>query len=278
MTLTELAPILALGATAFALLALALLFVVNRRLRAFLKAQRVVLGSKGEVDLVSHVGSLEEKLVHLRTMVEDLAIAGKDHEVRIDNCISRLGAVRFDAFHDLGGRQSTSIAFLNASEDGVVITSAVSREFARVYVKLVHDGKPDIPLAPEEIEAVDQARARGNAPFTIRPRPERVRDEDEQPENAAVDPGAPTAESAAAQRALERENRRRKRLGLPPVDELPPMPSTLGWPKTEPLDGPEEDTGSDEAPRRATLPRADASAAAGAHAPETPEPAGRERQ
>ena len=277
MTLTELAPILALGATAFALLALALLFVVNRRLRALLKAQRVVLGSKGEVDLVSHVGSLEEKLVHLRTMVEDLAIAGKDHEVRIDNCISRLGAVRFDAFHDLGGRQSTSIAFLNASEDGVVITSAVSREFARVYVKLVRDGKPDIPLAPEEIEAVDQARARGNAPFTIRPRPERVRDEDEQPENPAVDSAAPTAESAAAQRALERENRRRKRLGLPPVDELPPMPSTLGWPKTEPLDEP-EDTDSDEAAPRASLLRTDASAAAGVPAPETREPAGRERQ
>lgn len=277
MTLTESAPLLALAATALALLALALLFVVNRRLRALLKAQRVVLGSKGEVDLVSHVGSLEEKLVHLRTMAEDLAIAGKDHEVRIDNCISRLGAVRFDAFHDLGGRQSTSIAFLNASEDGVVITSAVSREFARVYVKLVHDGKPDIPLAPEEIEAVDQARARGNAPFTIRPRPERVRDEEEQPENPAVDPTAPTAESAAAQRALERENRRRKRLGLPPVDELPPMPSTLGWPKTEPLDEP-EDIGSDEAARRATLLPTDGSAAAGAPTPETPEPAGRERQ
>lgn len=277
MTLTESAPLLALAATALALLALALLFVVNRRLRALLKAQRVVLGSKGEVDLVSHVGSLEEKLVHLRTMVEDLAIAGKDHEVRIDNCISRLGAVRFDAFHDLGGRQSTSIAFLNASEDGVVITSAVSREFARVYVKLVHDGKPDIPLAPEEIEAVDQARARGNAPFTIRPRPERVRDEEEQPENPAVDPTAPTAESAAAQRALERENRRRKRLGLPPMDELPPMPSTLGWPKTEPLEEP-EDTDSDETAPRATLVRADASAAARAPAPETPEPAGRERQ
>ena len=277
MTLADSAPLLALAAIAFALLALALLFVVNRRLRALLKAQRVVLGSKGEVDLVSHVGSLDEKLVHLRTMVEDLAIAGKDHEVRIDNCISRLGAVRFDAFHDLGGRQSTSIAFLNASEDGVVITSAVSREFARVYVKLVRDGKPDIPLAPEEIEAMDQARARGNAPFTIRPRPERVRDDDEQPENSAVDPTAPTAESAAAQRALERENRRRKRLGLPPVDELPPMPSTLGWPKAEPLDEP-EDTDSDEAAPRGTLLRADSSDTAGAPALETPEPAGRERQ
>lgn len=277
MTLTELAPILAVAATAFALLALTLLFIVNRRLKALLKAQRVVLGSKGEVDLVGHVGSLEEKLVNLRTMVEDLAIAGKDHEVRIDNCISRIGAVRFDAFHDLGGRQSTSIAFFNASEDGVVITSAVSREFARVYVKLIRDGKPDVPLAPEEIEAVDQARARGNAPFTVRPRPERVRDEDEEmPENAAVDPAAPTAESAAAQRALERENRRRKRLGLAPVDELPPMPSTLGWPKREPSEDAEE-TETDETAGRGTPTSVHASARSAVTASETPEAEDREQ-
>jgi len=236
VNLTELTPFLAIAASAIALLALLLLFVVNRRLKTLLRAQRVVLGSKGEVDVVRYIGSLEEKLVNLRTMVEDLAIAGNDHEVRIDNCISRTGAVRFDAFHDLGGRQSTSVALLNAAEDGVVITSAVSREFARIYVKLVHDGKPDIPLGPEEIEAVDQARARGNAPFTVRPRPERPRDEDDKLEVDAVDPNAPTSESAAAHRALERENRRRKRAGLPPVDELPPMPSTLGWPKLEPVD------------------------------------------
>jgi hypothetical protein len=239
VTLTEATPIIALAAVALAVLGLVLLLVVNRRLRALLRAQKVVLGSKGEVDIVRYVGSLEEKFGNLRVMVEDLAVAGKDYEVRIDNCLSHMGAVRFDAFHDLGGRQSTSVAFLNATEDGVVITSAVSREFARIYVKIIKDGKPDIPLAPEEMEAVDLARARGNAPFTVRPRAEREDEEAETPPEAIEE--ALAIESPAAARALERENRRRKRQGLPPVDELPPAPSSLGWPKLEADEEPPED-------------------------------------
>ncbi len=234
MTLANLTPAVAIAASVLALLSFAFLFVLNRRLTALQKAQKVVLGSKGEVDMVKFVGSLEEKLVNLRTMVEDLAVAGKDYEVRIDNCLSHMGAVRFDAFHDLGGKQSTSVAFLTATEDGVVITSAVSREFARVYVKLLRDGRSDVPLAPEEMEAVDLARARGNAPFTVRPRMERERAEADQVDD---DVELPLSESAAASRALERENRRRKRLGLAPVDEIPPLPSSLGWPKPEPANG-----------------------------------------
>ena len=99
----------------------------------------------------------------------------RDHDVRIDGTLSRIGVVRFDAYQDLGGRQSAAVAFLNASDDGVVITTVVSRDFARMYVKLIKDGTPDIPLAPEEIEAVEQARGAG--PFTIRPRVGRSRDE-----------------------------------------------------------------------------------------------------
>jgi hypothetical protein len=242
VTLTEATPYIAIAAVALAVVALALLLVVNRRLKTLVRAQKVVLGSKGEVDIVRYVGGMEEKLGNLRVMVEDLAVAGKDYEVRIDNCLSHVGAVRFDAFHDLGGRQSTSVAFLNATEDGVVVTSAVSREFARVYVKLIRDGKPDIPLAPEEMEAVDMARARGNAPFTVRPRPDRIDEEAERVAEEAEETSG-YADSPAALRALERENRRRERQGLPPVDELPPPPSSLGWPK---LDDEEEAEDIDE--------------------------------
>ena len=46
--------------------------------------------------------------------LEDLTLAARDHDVRIDGTLSRVGIVRFDAYHDLGGRQSTAVAFLNA--------------------------------------------------------------------------------------------------------------------------------------------------------------------
>jgi hypothetical protein len=225
------APVVAIIAAGLAILALALLYVTARRVRRLQKDQRVVLGSRGDVDVVSYVAALEEKVSNLRLVVEDLSVEARDHEVRIDGCLSRVGMVRFDAYHDLGGRQSTSVAFLDAGDNGIVITTVVSRDFARVYVKTMKDGHSDIALAPEETEAIDQARS--TAPFTIRPRLDAAKKDD------AVTLEPETIEdleaSEAAARALERENRRRERQGLPALDELPPAPSTLGWPKLEPL-------------------------------------------
>jgi hypothetical protein len=212
--------------------ALIFLVVVNSRLKRLQRQQRVILGNRGETDLIGHIADLDEKVDHLRLALEDLAVSAKDHEVRIDGCLARIGMVRFDAYEDLGGRQSTSVAFLDSRETGVVVTTVVSREFARMYVKMVKDGRPDVPLAPEETEALDQARARGAAPFTVRPRLEQILQErgvtTAEPETGDED--QPDAdEEEAALRALERENRRRVRRGLPALDELPPAPSSLGW-------------------------------------------------
>jgi hypothetical protein len=251
MSLTELAPILAIAALALAGVAVVLLIVVYNRLKRIQRAQRVVLGSRGDVDVVTHVTSLDDKVTNLRSAVENLGLESRDHEVRIDGCLSRMGIVRFDAFHDLGGRQSTTMALLDARENGIVVTTAVSREFSRMYVKAIHDGQSDIPLAPEEIEAIDAARA--TAPFTIRPRLEQAKEEGEEAPPADEIP-APEVMTEAATRALERENRRRARQGLPALEELPPAPSTLGWPTPEPLaassdgsEGPEGESASDEA-------------------------------
>ena len=103
---------------------------------------------------------MDDKLANMRVALEDLTLVARDHDVRIDGTLARIGVVRFDAYQDLGGRQSAAVAFLNSQGNGVVITTVVSRDFARMYVKLLKDGAPDIPLAPEEIEAVEQARGR----------------------------------------------------------------------------------------------------------------------
>ena len=172
MSATQAFEIVAIVAIAVSVAAGVGLGLVYMRLQRYQRNQHVIMGSRGTVDIVEHVTSLDEKLNNIRMVVEDLNLAAREHEVRIDNCLSRVGIVRFDAYHDLGGRQSTAVAFLNALEDGVIITTVVSRDFARMYVKLVKEGTGDIPLAPEEVEALNQARARGNAPFTIRPRVE----------------------------------------------------------------------------------------------------------
>ena len=169
MNATQAFEIVALAALAVAAAAGAGLGVLLGRLRRSQRDQQVILGSR-TVDIVEHVTSVDEKFNDVRALVEDLTLASREHEVRVDNCLSRVGIVRFDPYRDLGDRQSTAIAFLNALEDGAILTTVVSRDFARMHVKVVREGKADIQLAPEEVEALSQTRPRGKAPLTVRPR------------------------------------------------------------------------------------------------------------
>lgn len=230
MQVSEIISILALVVAAAAVTGLALTY---RSLQRYRRNQYVIMGSRGSVDIVEHVAAVDEKLTNMRVALEDLTLAAHDHDVRIDGALSRVGIVRFDAYQDLGGRQSTSVAFLNAATNGVVITTVVSRDFARMYVKLVKDGQGDIPLAPEENEAVNQAR--GSTPFTIRPRvegasgeePRVLGDIDSLTGSTPMAAGLPGLR-ATDDRELERENRRRKRKGLPLVEGGVPA-SARGW-------------------------------------------------
>lgn len=244
MSEVQIFEIVAVIAIAVAVGAGAGLTLVYRRLQRYQHNQHVIMGSRGTVDIVEHVAAVDEKVANLRLALEDLTLAARDHDVRIDACLSRLGIVRFDAYQDLGGRQSTAVAFLNSLGDGVVITTVVSRDFSRMYVKLMKDGVPDIPLAPEEIEAIEQAR--GSGPFTILPR---VEGAPETRSNTELEPSAVAADTPVSlglpgrrlqnDRELARENRRRKRAGLPPLEEMV-VPSAVGWsePRTPTPSGP----------------------------------------
>lgn len=231
MSLVQGFEVLAVLALALAIAAGVGLYLVFRQLQRYRRNQHVILGSRGNVDIVEHVSSMDEKLANMRVALEDLTLVARDHDVRIDGTLARVGVVRFDAYQDLGGRQSAAVAFLNSQGNGVVITSVVSRDFARMYVKLLKDGQPDIPLAPEEQEAFDQARGAG--PFTIKPRAGRAATSPVTISEIDVETGDLLASGLPGRRPpsdreLARENRRRQRQGLPPlVDTV--MPSATGW-------------------------------------------------
>ena len=59
----------------------------------------------------------------------------------------------------MSGRQSATIALLDAARSGVVLTSIHHRDQARLYVKQVREGAGEIELSPEEEDAVRLAAA-----------------------------------------------------------------------------------------------------------------------
>jgi hypothetical protein len=159
--LTSTEGIVAVGAAAAALAALLLAIVLAVKLRRLRRAQSAVMGPGEQRDLVAHAARLEGAFTDLREWVEE-AMARLDTrmavlEGRVDGCVTYTGLVRYDAYGELSGRQSSSVALLDSHRSGVVISSIAHRDQQRIYVKRVHLGESEIELSPEEQEAIDTA-------------------------------------------------------------------------------------------------------------------------
>jgi hypothetical protein len=159
--LTSTTGIVALAAGAVAAIALLFAVFLAVRLRRVRQAQTAVLGPNGQRDLVVHAERLETGFTDLREWVEEtMERIGQRMDLteqRLDGCVAHTALVRYDAYNELSGHQSSSIALLDARSSGVVLTSIVHRDQARLYVKQVRDGEAEIPLSPEEQQAVDTA-------------------------------------------------------------------------------------------------------------------------
>jgi hypothetical protein len=162
--LTSTVGVIAIAAGAVALVAFVLVLVLLRRLRRLRGAQRAVLGESGQRDLVSHAQSLQAKFEELRHLVEgrfsQLDDRLGDNERRLGRTISRTAVVRYDAYGEMTGRQSSSMALLDDSGTGVVLSSILHREQARMYVKGIREGQSEYELSPEESEAIEAALGR----------------------------------------------------------------------------------------------------------------------
>jgi hypothetical protein len=72
--------------------------------------------------------------------------------------LKHLAVVRYDAFGDMGGQLSWSLAVLDDHGDGAVLTSIHGRNDARAYAKSISAWTCEQPLSPEEEQAVSHAR------------------------------------------------------------------------------------------------------------------------
>jgi hypothetical protein len=161
--LTQPAGIAALASGAVALIALVMAITLAVRVRRLRADQRVVLGAGGREDLVAHASSLQQAFEALHGRVEEVAerldARMSEAEQRLDGAIAYRALVRYDAYGELSGHQSTTIALLDAQHSGVVLSSIANRETARLYCKQILAGEGELELSPEEAEAVRLALA-----------------------------------------------------------------------------------------------------------------------
>ena len=162
--LTTTTGIVAVAGAAVAVIALLAVLVMARRLSRLRADQRAVLGEREARDLVTHAAGLDRDFRALHSYVEDLSAGLQARlgtvEERLDGAVTHHGLVRYDAYNEMSGRQSTSIALLDSRGSGVVVSSIHHRDQARLYAKQVVEGEGQLQLSPEEQEAVRVALAR----------------------------------------------------------------------------------------------------------------------
>jgi hypothetical protein len=145
-----------------ALLAFFIALGSRRRLRKVQAAQAAVLGEAGG-DLVTHTHRLAQDL---EALAERLGVAERDLREadlalgrRVDGAITRCAVVRYDALGEMTGQQSSSVALLDGHSNGVIFSSILHRDQARLYAKPVVGGQSELRLTPEEDQAVAAALA-----------------------------------------------------------------------------------------------------------------------
>lgn len=109
--------------------------------------------------------SLEDTLITRLNQVDELMNANAENEKNITRLFAnmkctfqKVGLVKYDAFNEMGGKLSFSLALLNEADDGFVMNAVHSREGCYTYIKEIVAGNSIIVLADEEQEALNMAR------------------------------------------------------------------------------------------------------------------------
>jgi hypothetical protein len=155
--ITSTAGIVAIAAGAVAVVAFLLCLTLLMALRRVRADQKVILGD-GQQDLIAHAAELRQQFEALYQYVQDIAVRltsrMESAEQRLGNAVAYSALVRYDAYGEMSGRQSTSIALLDARRTGLVLSSIHHRDQARLYAKQIREGQPELELSPEETEAI----------------------------------------------------------------------------------------------------------------------------
>ena len=75
----------------------------------------------------------------------------------MESTFQKVGIIKYDAFNQMGGKLSFSLALLNENDDGFILNSVHSSDGCYSYTKIIKNGKCDINLGEEEKQALDMA-------------------------------------------------------------------------------------------------------------------------
>ena len=124
---------------------------INKKYKTFMK--KLGNGENIEEDLENYiyrVERVEKENNQIRNLIDSL-------DSNMENCIQKIGMVRYNAFKDTGSNLSFALALLDEHNNGVVFNGIYSREMSNIYAKPVEKGQSKYTVSEEEKEAIQMA-------------------------------------------------------------------------------------------------------------------------
>lgn len=108
--------------------------------------------------------TLEDTLIQRLDQVDSLLESNEENDSNIkvlsknmQRTYQKMGLIKYDAFHEMGGKLSFSLAMLDMRNNGFIINAMHTREGCYTYIKEIIDGNSVIVLSEEEQEALKRA-------------------------------------------------------------------------------------------------------------------------
>ena len=140
-----------------AVLALAVAVSAVRVQRRIRRTLRVTGGASGN-ELLLALRNHDDDLDELDAAVVDLRARVANVERGLELCTNRVAMVHYDAFPDMGGKLSFSVAMLDEQGDGIVLSVINGRSETRAWGKRVVGGDSRQRLSAEEADVLQRAR------------------------------------------------------------------------------------------------------------------------
>ena len=146
-----------LGLGAISLLLLITVFIQMIQLRRLKKRYKKFMSGKDAKNLEGQIEKLFEDNKYIRELSEDNKKDIRKINKELEYTFNKIGIQRYDAFNQMGGMLSFSVALLSKKNDGFILNSVHSSEGCYTYTKEIKNGLCEIELSEEEKAALSKA-------------------------------------------------------------------------------------------------------------------------
>lgn len=133
------------------------LYVKMDRMR---KRLRKFMSGKDAISLEESIMMLEEDNSYLKSYADRSKKDIRTLYKRMETTFQKMGLVKYDAFQQMGGQLSFSLALLDEHDNGFIINSVHSTDGCYSYTKEVKNGECDLILGKEEAQALEIAKSK----------------------------------------------------------------------------------------------------------------------